>query len=528
MTPQPLQGFAAPKAGPGLGSAAMQDGAVAANGADATLISYPKTSDFAKLLQKISIETTVATPAATPPLPDNWVQAAVLAGLVIGTRTLQTGDVSAGAPAGAITADDADAVKDAFVDPILLATGANLAVPLMMNVAPQRGTSADTVQTPIAGFAPFAAAAAPSIPSDHLPPNDFLPVRDVGADPGTDPSANRPHQQDTPLEIAKNTAPLLRVDRKQKTGLDGTSTDPADTDATSLPIVTQNRANPVAPSPDHVVNEQLQASQTPETAGHDQGRLSPAETVFRARLGGGGPAANSAVADNPPILHAASSAPAKSETAEIIPSAPDSTIKPVQSAVPIAKPGAPPPPENLPPPDNPPPVDPLALQDTAFSPPTLGLAEPSKIPPTPGPAYVPAPAIVPALPPKLGADLVALAKTPVNGPTEILLNPAELGHLRFEIHHSADQVRVVLAVERPETLDLLRRNADQLLGEFRSAGFSGTTLSFGQWDNQGSNPRPAPAPPPALQDWVFDPPPPQKSAHSVLELAASPGLNIRL
>ena len=63
----------------------------------------------------------------------------------------------------------------------------------------------------------------------------------------------------------------------------------------------------------------------------------------------------------------------------------------------------------------------------------------------------------------------------------LLLNPAELGHVRFEIHHKGDHVQVVLSAERPETLDLLRRNTDQLTAEFRDAGFAGSALSFGQW-----------------------------------------------
>lgn len=57
--------------------------------------------------------------------------------------------------------------------------------------------------------------------------------------------------------------------------------------------------------------------------------------------------------------------------------------------------------------------------------------------------------------------------------------------MRFEVTQSGDQMRIHLTVERAETLDLLRRHADQLLAEFREAGYPDATLSFGHW-SQGS------------------------------------------
>ena len=64
---------------------------------------------------------------------------------------------------------------------------------------------------------------------------------------------------------------------------------------------------------------------------------------------------------------------------------------------------------------------------------------------------------------------------------ELILEPAELGRLRFELVTQGDQVQVNLAAERPETLDLLRRHADELRQEFRASGLDAGTLSFGQW-----------------------------------------------
>ncbi len=96
-----------------------------------------------------------------------------------------------------------------------------------------------------------------------------------------------------------------------------------------------------------------------------------------------------------------------------------------------------------------------------------------------------APQIVPGpLPASIPATLLAQAPEAALGPVEIVLDPKELGKIRFEIHQQGDQLKVVLAVERPETLDLLRRHADQLIQEFRAAGFAGASLGFGHWGGQ--------------------------------------------
>jgi hypothetical protein len=90
----------------------------------------------------------------------------------------------------------------------------------------------------------------------------------------------------------------------------------------------------------------------------------------------------------------------------------------------------------------------------------------------------PAPTAAPA---NVTAQIMPLVRAAQNGPVEVLLNPAELGHLRFEIVQKGDQVQVILTAERPETLEMLRRNGEQLVQEMRSAGFSGASISYGQW-----------------------------------------------
>ncbi len=78
-------------------------------------------------------------------------------------------------------------------------------------------------------------------------------------------------------------------------------------------------------------------------------------------------------------------------------------------------------------------------------------------------------------------QLAKVLLTTAEDRAELLLDPAELGRLRFEITHRGDAVQIILSAERPETADLLRRNADQLLGDLRDMGFSGSALSFGAW-----------------------------------------------
>ena len=72
------------------------------------------------------------------------------------------------------------------------------------------------------------------------------------------------------------------------------------------------------------------------------------------------------------------------------------------------------------------------------------------------------------------------------GRVELVLDPVELGKVRFEVSSTlTDRVQVHVVVERSETLDLLRRNVESLRAEFREAGFDAATLSFSQWGKGG-------------------------------------------
>ena len=70
------------------------------------------------------------------------------------------------------------------------------------------------------------------------------------------------------------------------------------------------------------------------------------------------------------------------------------------------------------------------------------------------------------------------------GAVEIALSPEELGKVRLVIT-SGDKPAVTVHADRPETYDLLRRNAEALDKELRSAGIFGADISF-----SGGNDRP--------------------------------------
>ncbi len=65
-----------------------------------------------------------------------------------------------------------------------------------------------------------------------------------------------------------------------------------------------------------------------------------------------------------------------------------------------------------------------------------------------------------------------------DGRSEVTLSPAELGRVRFGLQIIEGVVTVHIQTERPETLELLRRNIDALLQEFRQQGFDDATFSF--------------------------------------------------
>lgn len=125
---------------------------------------------------------------------------------------------------------------------------------------------------------------------------------------------------------------------------------------------------------------------------------------------------------------------------------------------------------------------------------------------------------------------VTIATDPGNGALDVALAPDELGRLHMHVTTEGDTLRIAMMVERPETLDLLRRHADQLLADLRQAGFGSATLSFGQGsanDARNGNPTPVVAQGPAAAP---DLPPETKTqpAHLNGQGAGNAPLDLRL
>ncbi len=87
---------------------------------------------------------------------------------------------------------------------------------------------------------------------------------------------------------------------------------------------------------------------------------------------------------------------------------------------------------------------------------------------------------MPDLPRHVSEQLAAGLRMATEQSAEIRLNPAELGRVRISLHTSDTGVIVSVLAERPETLDLLRRNSDILAQEFREIGYGAAEFSFGQ------------------------------------------------
>ena len=144
----------------------------------------------------------------------------------------------------------------------------------------------------------------------------------------------------------------------------------------------------------------------------------------------------------------------------------------------------------------------------------------------PTPPYHPAPA--PPLATAIPAQLRPHHAAAKAGGVAVLLQPEELGHVRFQIQQHGETVRILLSAERPETLDLLRRHSDQLLQEFRQSGFSQAALDFGQWGQQQRSAPQALEPTVPFDADSADPVPIPRPPASVAAAPTGQGLNLRL
>ncbi len=80
------------------------------------------------------------------------------------------------------------------------------------------------------------------------------------------------------------------------------------------------------------------------------------------------------------------------------------------------------------------------------------------------------------------AQLVAAIRTESkSGNIEVRLDPPEMGRVRISLSvETPEAVKAVLTVERPETLDHLRRNMGQFTDDLRLAGFTSVDVEFSE------------------------------------------------
>jgi Flagellar hook-length control protein FliK len=114
------------------------------------------------------------------------------------------------------------------------------------------------------------------------------------------------------------------------------------------------------------------------------------------------------------------------------------------------------------------------------------------------PASAPAAALARAE--QVAAQITAHLATASNianrtAPLEIALDPPELGQLRISVTRGDDGIVLNVAIDRPETLELMRRHASLLSQEFQRQGLENTGFTFSGRD--GGQPTPGRAPPDA-------------------------------
>ncbi len=135
----------------------------------------------------------------------------------------------------------------------------------------------------------------------------------------------------------------------------------------------------------------------------------------------------------------------------------------------------------------------------------------------------------PELPRLIAAQLAEVIRSNPEKPIELTLNPEELGRLRMTFQTEASTLNVILQVERPETLDLMRRHIAQLAQDMHALGYDEVSFSFqqqGQDTAAGNRSAPATQPDPTDRPDAPDRPAVQDAVR--IGLDQSPGIDIRI
>jgi flagellar hook-length control protein FliK len=164
-------------------------------------------------------------------------------------------------------------------------------------------------------------------------------------------------------------------------------------------------------------------------------------------------------------------------------------------------------------------MSPFVSQDT----PPVSPANASALHPTTSPNAIRVTTLPSAIPVMALPETIAvLARTNSHQKVEIRLDPIELGAVQVTMQGTDKDIAVVIMVERADTLDLLRKHADQFLADLRQSGYSGTSLTFNLADQHGAAPRQPMRPPPTELEPL--PPPPQPPRPT----SRTSGLDMRL
>ena len=80
-------------------------------------------------------------------------------------------------------------------------------------------------------------------------------------------------------------------------------------------------------------------------------------------------------------------------------------------------------------------------------------------------------------------QLTQATRSAGNGSIEVRLSPDELGRVRLSLSPGETNVTVQIFAERPETLELIRRNIEMFAATLREEGFTDLAFSFGDADS---------------------------------------------
>lgn len=102
---------------------------------------------------------------------------------------------------------------------------------------------------------------------------------------------------------------------------------------------------------------------------------------------------------------------------------------------------------------------------------------------TSGTVFKPSPSVAP----QISARVVEAVPAATEGPVEIVLDPEELGKLRMQITRSETGWTLHVNIERPETLDFMRRHIETLQKDLVSVGYETLNLQLGGGQNGGAS-----------------------------------------